>query len=66
MIRGLPPLRARVGLIIPSSNRLSEPQFQRYAPSGVQLHVTRLRMTGPHKAPLDELLPRIADAAGRS
>lgn len=63
MIRGLPPLRARIGLIIPSSNRLTEPQFQRHAPSGVQVHVTRVRMTGPHHAPLADLFPRIEDAA---
>src|SRR5438093_12000862 len=64
MINGLPPLRARVGLIIPSSNRLTEPQFQRYAPAGVQIYVTRLRMTGPHHRPLLELLPMIEEAAG--
>jgi maleate isomerase len=50
-------------LIIPSSNRLTEPQFHRFAPSGVQYHVTRLRMTGPYHLPLPELLPRIAEAA---
>lgn len=56
-------IRARVGLIIPSSNRLTEPQFHRYAPSGVQYHVTRLRMTGPHHVPLPDLVPRIVEAA---
>ncbi len=55
--------RARIGLIIPSANRLTEPQFQRYAPAGVQPHVTRLRITGAHHAPLPELLPRILAAA---
>lgn len=58
-----PPDRARIGLIIPSSNRLTEPQFARYAPHGVQPHVTRLRMTGPHHQPLLDLLPRITEAA---
>ena len=57
------PVRARIGLIIPSSNRLTEPQLQRHAPPGVQVHVTRLRITGPYKAPVVDLLPRIADAA---
>ncbi len=64
MLNGLPPLRARIGLIIPSSNRLTEPQFQRYAPLGVQIHVTRLRMTGQHHRPLLDLLPSIEEAAG--
>jgi maleate isomerase len=58
-----PAVHTRIGLIIPSSNQLTEPQFQRYAPPGVQAHVTRLRMTGPHHVPLLELLPRVAEAA---
>jgi len=55
--------RARIGLIIPSSNRLTEPHFNRYAPDGVEINVTRLRMTGPHRVPLLDLLPKIAEAA---
>src|SRR6266851_9412891 len=58
----LPSVRARIGLIIPSSNRLTEPQMHRYAPDGVEVHVTRLRMTGAHHVPLSELVPRIVDA----
>jgi maleate isomerase len=55
--------RARIGFIIPTSNRMVEPQVQRYMPPGVIPHFTRIRMTNKHKAPLEELLPRIADAA---
>ena len=55
--------RARIGLIIPSSNRLSEPQFHRYAPPDVGIHVTRLRMTGKFRRPLAELKDDIAAAA---
>jgi maleate isomerase len=55
--------RGRVGLIIPSSNRLTEPQFARYSPPGVQFHVTRLRMTGPYHTPPLAMLDRIQDAA---
>ena len=29
--------RGRIGLIIPSSNRLSEPQLYRYSPPGVRM-----------------------------
>jgi maleate cis-trans isomerase len=57
------PPRARLGVIIPSSNRMAEPNFQRFAPDGVVPHFMRLRMSGPHRVPLDELKPRIADAA---
>jgi maleate cis-trans isomerase len=58
------PVVARVGLIVPSSNRLTEPQMRQYAPTGVEVHVTRLRMTGRHHVPLTELLPRIEEATG--
>jgi maleate isomerase len=54
---------ARIGLIIPSGNRLTEPQFNQYAPPGVGIHVTRLRMTGKwHKTPA-ELKDALAEAA---
>jgi maleate cis-trans isomerase len=54
---------ARIGLIIPSSNRLTEPQFHRYAPPELAIHVTRLRMTGPWHKPLKQLKEAIAEAA---
>jgi maleate isomerase len=53
----------RIGLIIPSSNQLTEPEYHRYLPDGVVAHFTRLRMTGAHKLPLLDLLPRITNAA---
>ncbi len=55
--------RARIGFIIPSSNRMVEPQAAKFMPEGVQPHFTRIGMTNRHKAPLDQLLPRILDAA---
>src|SRR5947209_2076316 len=61
---GMLNVRARIGLIIPSSNRLTEPQMRRYAPEGVEVHVTRLRMTGPSHVPLAELMPRVEEAVG--
>jgi maleate isomerase len=54
---------ARIGLIIPSSNRLAEPQFNRYAPPGVDTHVARLRMTGRFRKPLGELKRGLVEAA---
>jgi len=54
--------RARLGFIIPSSNRMVEPQMQRFAPQGVQPHFIRIGMTNRHKRPLPELVPRILAA----
>jgi maleate isomerase len=53
----------RVGLIIPSSNRMVEEEMVRFYPTDVMAHVTRLRMTGPNRRPLEKLLPDIAVAA---
>jgi len=52
-----------IGLIIPSGNRLTEPQFSQYLPSGVGAHVTRLRMTGKFRKPLAELKRPLIEAA---
>jgi maleate isomerase len=52
-----------IGLIIPSSNRLTEPQFNAYVPPHVGVHVTRLRMTGKFRKPLDELRRSLTEAA---
>jgi maleate isomerase len=55
---------ARIGLIIPSSNRMVEQEMVRHVPPGVTAHVARLRMTGAHRVTLDELLPQVEQAAG--
>jgi len=55
--------QARIGLIIPSSNRLAEPQFHQYAPPDVGTHVTRLRMTGKFRKPWSQLKPQLLEAA---
>ena len=54
---------ARVGLIIPSSNRMVEQEMVLAFPKGVVAHVTRLRMTGANHLAFDQLLPRIEEAA---
>jgi maleate isomerase len=53
----------RIGLIIPSSNRMVEEEMVRFYPEGVIAHVTRLRMTGANRRPLAQLLPDIETAA---
>jgi len=55
---------ARIGLIIPSVNRLTEPQFTHFAPPGLGIHVTRARIAGKWRKPVTELAPIIAHAAG--
>jgi maleate cis-trans isomerase len=55
--------QARIGLIIPSGNRLTEPQFNQYAPPGVGIHISRLRMTGAWRKPPGELMKSLVEAA---
>lgn len=52
----------RVGLIIPSSNRMVEQEMISWFPSNVVAHVTRLRMTGPNRKSLRDLLPEVEQA----
>ncbi|MDP1603425.1 MAG: hypothetical protein Q8M03_09195 [Legionella sp.] len=54
---------ARIGLIIPSSNRNTEPQFHHYTPDNIGVHIQRIQMTGRHEKPLNALLPEIYAAA---
>lgn len=55
--------RPRIGVIIPTSNRMTEPQFQHYAPHALGVHFTRARITGRWRAPVAELAPEVARAA---
>lgn len=53
----------RVGLIIPSSNRMVEQEMVRFFPDDVVPHVTRLRMTGSNRKSIGDLLPEVEAAA---
>jgi maleate isomerase len=55
-------MNARVGLIIPSSNRMVEQEMVRAFPDGVYPHITRLRMTGLNRMGHDQLIPRVEEA----
>jgi maleate isomerase len=55
--------RARIGLIIPSVNRMTEPQFNHYAPEGLGIHVARGRVAGQPGKTVAELTDEIAHAA---
>jgi maleate cis-trans isomerase len=59
--RTWPRPRARIGLIVPSVNTLTEPQFNRYAPPGVTFHVSRTRIYQDKS--LAEQSPEILTAA---
>jgi len=56
--------RARIGLIIPSVNRMTERQFNHYAPEGLGIHVARGRVAGEPARTVAELSDEIAHAAG--
>lgn len=56
-------MRFRAGLIIPSSNRMVETEMLGYYPKSVTPHVTRMRMTGSNRLALDDLLPKVTEAA---
>lgn len=55
-------MTARVGLIIPSSNRMVEQEMVPAFPAGVHAHATRLRMTGANRGPLDHVVPGVEEA----
>jgi maleate isomerase len=59
----LPTTRARIGMIIPSVNSMTEPQFNRFAPPGLGVHVARARVAGEWKRPLDAMADEIATSA---
>jgi len=61
--RFLPAPRARIGMIIPSVNSMTEPQFNRFAPPGLAVHVARARVAGPWKRPLADMAEEIATSA---
>jgi maleate isomerase len=56
-------MTTRIGLIIPSSNRMVEEEMVRHLPPGFVAHIARLRMTGAHRASIEALVPRVAEAA---
>jgi maleate isomerase len=55
--------RARIGLIIPSVNRMTEPQFNHYAPEGLGVYVARGRVAGEFSKSVADLTDEIAHAA---
>src|SRR4030095_9030120 len=58
----LPAARARIGMIIPSVNSMTEPQFNHFAPPGLAVHVARARVAGEWKRPLAAMAEEISSA----
>jgi maleate isomerase len=54
---------ARIGVILPTSNRMIEPQLPHYAPNNLGVHFARAQLTGRWKKPIAELAPEVARAA---
>ena len=59
----LPATRVRIGMIIPSVNSMTEPQFNHLAPPGLGVHVARARVAGEWKRPLAVMAEEIATSA---
>jgi maleate cis-trans isomerase len=59
----LPVPLARIGMIIPSVNSMTEPQFNHFAPAGLAVHVARARVAGEWKRPLAAMADEIATSA---
>lgn len=55
--------RARLGLIIPSSNTTMEPEFYRMAPEGVSIHAQRIRLVKVTAESLKKMASESVEAA---
>ena len=53
----------RVGLIIPSVNTIVEDEVLAWFGPNLRPHITRLRMTGPHRRALGDVLPSIEESS---
>jgi maleate cis-trans isomerase len=57
----LPAPRARIGMIIPSVNSMTEPQFNHFAPPGLGVHVARARLDAAPQHRLVAVDDRLAE-----
>lgn len=55
--------RARIGLLIPSVNTTMEPEFHRFLPEGVSVHVARMAIEELTEAGLSKMGEKIEEAA---
>jgi maleate isomerase len=55
--------RARFGMILPSANRVAEPELMDMLPPGVSLHTTRIKLAGTSPAELLASTEKVEEAA---
>ncbi len=55
--------RARIGMILPSANRVAEPELMDMLPAGISLHTTRIKLAGTSPAELLASTEKVEEAA---
>lgn len=55
--------QAKIGILLPSSNATTEPQFQTLAPDGVTYHFTRLELTSSDQSDVTAMADRAEEGA---
>ena len=55
--------KAKIGVLLPSSNATTEPQFQTLAPDGVTYHFTRLELTSSAQSDVAAMADRAEEGA---
>lgn len=55
--------RGRIGMILPSANRVAEPELMDLLPDGISLHTTRIKLAGTSPAELLASTEKVEEAA---
>jgi maleate isomerase len=55
--------RGRIGMILPSANRVAEPELMDLLPAGISLHTTRIKLAGTSPAELLASTEKVEEAA---
>jgi maleate isomerase len=55
--------RGRIGMLLPSTNSVAEPQIQGMLPDGVTFHTTRLKLKGSREADIMGMIAGVEDGA---
>ena len=55
--------RLRLGMLLPSSNRVAEPEIPAMLPEGVSIHTTRLKLTGSGRDEMLSMIEKVEEGA---